>query len=181
MWEPNNTGKYVRGKYYESSITLSITQQVHKTQVWCLQKTEELSVIIIAFPIRHHAVELIHQLCFHLHRKRTRTHIRSKKDVGLLCVKKNANFYHSCCTTQPVFHNIYNNIIMTCLKLPFFLCSQFIMSWKIGIIIFRTSVWGTRVTPRKGPIIPGMKWGLLSPGLHRLTVIVFTDFIKIQI
>lgn len=61
----------------------------------------------------------------------------------------------------------HNNFIMTCLKLPFFRCSQSIMSWKIGIIIFRTSVWGTRVTPRKGPIIPGMKCGLLSPALHR--------------
>lgn len=73
--------------------------------------------------------------------------------------------------TAAASHNLpslHNTIIMTCLKLPFFLCSQSIMSWKIGIIIFRTSVWGTKVTPRKGPIIPGMKWGLLSPGLQRL-------------
>lgn len=57
---------------------------------------------------------------------------------------------------------------LTCLKLPFFLCSQSIISWKIGIIIFRISGWGTRVTPRKGPIIPGMKWGLFSPETHEI-------------
>jgi hypothetical protein len=37
------------------------------------------------------------------------------------------------------------------------------MSWKMGIMIFRTSGCGTRVTPRKGPIIPGIKWILCSP------------------
>lgn len=52
---------------------------------------------------------------------------------------------------------------LTCLKLPFFLCSQSIMSWKMGIMIFRTSGCGTSVTPRKGPIIPGIKWILCSP------------------
>ncbi len=92
----------------------------------------------------------------------TQTHIQPK-DVGMLCDKKLPIFI--CRGTQTVVHHT----IMTCLKLPFFLCSQSIMSWKIGIMIFRTSVWGTRVTPRKGPIIPGMKWGLLSPGLRRFT------------
>lgn len=59
----------------------------------------------------------------------------------------------------------------TCLKLPFFLCSQSIMSWKIGIMIFRTSGCGTSVTPRKGPIIPGIKWILCSPVQHKAIVI----------
>lgn len=71
----------------------------------------------------------------------------------------------------------------TCLKFPFFLCSQSIMSWKIGIIIFRTSVCGTSVTPRKGPIIPGMKCGLLSPGLRRFIQtdqFVCTNFMDIR-
>lgn len=59
----------------------------------------------------------------------------------------------------------------TCLKLPFFLCSQSIMSWKIGIMIFLTSGCGTSVTPRKGPIIPGIKWILCSPVQHRTIII----------
>lgn len=86
----------------------------------------------------------------------THTHIQPK-DVGMLCDEMLSIAIYLKITS------LHNNVTMTCLKLPFFLCSQSIMSWKIGIIIFRTSVWGTRVTPRKGPIIPGMKWGLLSP------------------
>lgn len=61
----------------------------------------------------------------------------------------------------------------TCLKLPFFLCSQSIMSWKMGIMIFRTSGCGTSVTPRKGPIIPGIKWILCSPEQQNQQVLVY--------
>lgn len=107
----------------------------------------------------------------------THTHIQWK-DVGMLCDKKLSLFpWHTICSS------LHNNVTMTCLKLPFFLCSQSIMSWKIGIIIFRTSVWGTSVTPRKGPIIPGMKWGLLSPGLHTFTqtgAIVLVNVLKMK-
>ena len=56
---------------------------------------------------------------------------------------------------------------LTCLKFPFLRCSQSIMSWKMGIMMFRTSTWGTSVTPRNGPIIPGMKWILFSPATGR--------------
>lgn len=52
----------------------------------------------------------------------------------------------------------------TCLKFPLRLCSQSIMSWKMGIMTFLRSGWGTRVTSRKGPIIAGMKCNLCSPG-----------------
>lgn len=51
----------------------------------------------------------------------------------------------------------------TCLKLPLRLCSQSIMSWKMGIITFLRSGWGIKVTSRKGPINAGIKWSLCSP------------------
>lgn len=59
--------KSKNGETWERSHT-------HSTWRRCLQKAEELPVIIIAFPIWHHAVELIHQLCLHL-----RTHTFSQE------------------------------------------------------------------------------------------------------
>ena len=54
--------------------------------------------------------------------------------------------------------------LCTCLKLPLRLCSQSIMSWKMGIMTFLRSGCGTSVTSRNGPIIAGMKFSLCSPG-----------------
>lgn len=61
----------------------------------------------------------------------------------------------------------------TCLKLPLRLCSQSIMSWKIGIMTFRRSGWGIKVTSRKGPIRAGMKWSLCSPKVNK--TVAFQD------
>lgn len=61
------------------------------------------------------------------------------------------------------FHFISFKELRTCLKLPLRLCSQSIMSWKMGIMTFLRSGWGTRVTSRNGPIIAGMKFNLCSP------------------
>ena len=56
----------------------------------------------------------------------------------------------------------------TCLKLPLRLCSQSIISWKIGIMTLRRSGWGIKVTSRKGPIRAGMKWSLCSPKMNEI-------------
>lgn len=69
---------------------------------------------------------------------------------------------------------------LTCLKLPFFLCSQSIMSWKMGIMILRTSGCGTSVTPRNGPIIPGIKCILCSPVQHKAKEIKEKPFISVS-
>lgn len=69
----------------------------------------------------------------------------------------------------------------TCLKLPLLLCSQSIISWKIGIMTFRRSGWGIKVTSRKGPIRAGMKWSLCSPKLSKnIWVSVYLVLIKFQ-
>lgn len=54
-------------------------------QGWRLQKAEELPVIIVAFAIRHHAVQLIHQFRLHLQT----THRRNPANrVGLFAMTR---------------------------------------------------------------------------------------------
>jgi hypothetical protein len=60
--------------------------------------------------------------------------------------------------------------------LPLLLCSQSIISWKIGIMTFRRSGWGIKVTSRKGPIRAGMKWSLCSPKLSKMFAFQYIRF-----
>lgn len=57
-------------------------------------------MIIIAFPIRHHAVQLIHQLCFHLH---THTDKDSAKRCGYVVTKSCPT---TAASTQSADHSI---------------------------------------------------------------------------
>lgn len=68
--------------------------------------------------------------------------------------------------------------LVTCLKLPLRLCSQSIMSWKMGIMTFLRSGCGTSVTSRNGPIIAGMKFNLCSPGEEKVVAIATRSLIS---
>lgn len=61
MWKENNGEMFSREKLQLNNLSIYLNKHI-----WCLQKAEQFSVVIVTFTIWHHAIQLIHQLCLHL-------------------------------------------------------------------------------------------------------------------